>query len=130
MNTPVTGTPRVLLRLEGLSVLMAAVVGYQAIGAGWGFFAVLLLLPDLSLIAYAAGPRVGAVAYNAVHTYFGPAGLAAYAYVGDAPAVWPICLIWMAHIGMDRALGLGLKFSSAFGDTHLGAVGRIRSHSC
>lgn len=40
------------------------------------------------------------------------------------PGAWPICLIWMAHNGMDRALGLGLKFAIAFRNTHLGVVGR------
>jgi hypothetical protein len=122
MDTPVSGTPRLLLRLEGLAVLIVAVTGYHAIGASWVLFAVLLLLPDLGLLGYLAGPRIGALAYNTVHTYVGPAGLAALAYLGVAPGAWPVCLIWVAHIGMDRALGLGLKFPSAFRDTHLGAV--------
>jgi hypothetical protein len=50
--------------------------------------------------------------------------LAAVAYAVPMPAAWPVCLIWLAHIGMDRALGLGLKFPSAFRDTHLGSAGR------
>ena len=37
----------------------------------------------------------------------------------------PIAFIWTAHIGMDRALGYGLKYPSAFGDTHLGRVGSM-----
>lgn len=125
MDTSVSGTPRVLLRLEGFAMLVAAVVGYDAIGAGWGFFALVLLLPDLALVGYLAGPRTGAFAYNAVHTYVGPAGLAVLAYLGVAPQAWRVCLIWLAHIGMDRTLGLGLKFPSAFQHTHLGTVGRV-----
>lgn len=125
MGTPVSGFPRILLRLEGLAVLIGAIVVYQAIGASWTLFALGLLLPDLSIIGYVAGTRVGAAAYNAVHTYIGPAGLAGLAYLEVAPQPWPICLIWVAHIGMDRALGLGLKFSSGFKDTHLGTAGRV-----
>jgi len=125
MDTAVSGTPRLLLRAEGLAVLIGAVVGYHAIGASWGLFAILLLFPDLGLIGYLAGPRVGAHAYNALHTYAGPAALAALAYYGVVPGAWPPCLIWVAHIGMDRALGLGLKFPSAFQHTHLGNVGRV-----
>ena len=106
-------------------MLIAAVVGYDAVGASRALFAGVLLLPDLALVAYVSGPRTGAIAYNAVHTYFGPAALAALAYLGTLPNAWPICLIWMAHIGMDRALGLGFKFSSAFQNTHLGTVRRI-----
>ena len=124
MDTPVSGTPRVLLRMEGLAVLIAALVCYHAIGASWPLFAGLLLVPDLALLAYISGPRIGALAYNAVHTYIGPLGLTALAYLGIVPNAWPFCLVWIAHIGMDRALGLGLKFSSDFQNTHLGAVGR------
>jgi len=125
MDTPVSGTPRLLLRLEGLALLAVSVVGYHALDASWPRFALLFLVPDASIVAYIAGPRAGAIAYNAVHTYFGPASLAALACLDVVPGEWPICLIWMAHIGMDRSLGLGLKFASAFQDTHLGRVGRI-----
>ncbi|MFO7892188.1 MAG: DUF4260 family protein [Longimicrobiales bacterium] len=31
--------------------------------------------------------------------------------------------VWAAHIGMDRALGFGLKGPDAFQQTHLGWVG-------
>jgi hypothetical protein len=124
MNTPVTGTPRVLLRIEGLIFLTGAVLGYAALHASWLLFALLFLIPDVALVAYLAGPRVGALAYNAAHTYVAPGVLAVLAYLGVVPGAWPICLVWVAHIGMDRMLGLGLKFPSAFQDTHLGVVGR------
>ena len=124
MDTPVSGTPRVLLRVEALVVLVASVAGYQALGASWVMFALLFLVPDAALVAYAAGPRIGAHVYNALHTYVAPAVLAALVYLDVAPRAWPICLIWTAHIGMDRSLGIGLKFATAFRDTHLGTVGR------
>jgi hypothetical protein len=125
MDTPVTGTPRLLLRLEGLVVLVASIAAYNALGASWMLFALLLLVPDLGLLGYLAGPRVGAVAYNAVHTYLAPGVLGLAALVTGRTELWPICLVWMAHIGMDRTLGLGLKFSTAFRFTHLGTVGRV-----
>jgi hypothetical protein len=124
MDTPVSGTPRLLLRLEGVVVLVSALVVYQALDASWTMFALLLLVPDIGLVGYVGGPRVGAIAYNAVHTYVGAGLLAMVALAGTRPGLWPICLIWMAHIGMDRALGLGLKFGAAFKFTHLGTVGR------
>jgi hypothetical protein len=127
MNTPVTGTPRVLLRIEGFAFLVAAVLGYAALRGSWLLFALVLLIPDVSLIAYAAGPRAGALVYNAAHTYIAPGVLAALAYLGVVPGAWPICLAWVAHIAMDRVLGFGLKFSTAFQDTHLGTVGRSAS---
>ena len=33
-------------------------------------------------------------------------------------------LIWLAHIGMDHALGYGLKYASGFAVTHLGRIGK------
>jgi len=33
-------------------------------------------------------------------------------------------MIWMAHIGIDRALGFGLKYDAGFGFTHLGRIGK------
>ena len=119
-DTPVTGTPRTLLRIEGATMFLAAVLAYRATGGSWGGFAALFLAPDLGLIAYAAGPRVGAHIYNALHMYVGPALLAGLAYTGMFPHAWSWCAVWLAHIGMDRAVGFGLKFTSAAGNTHLG----------
>jgi hypothetical protein len=124
MDTPVTGTPRLLLRLEGLVVLASAILAYRALGAPWTLFALVLLVPDLALLGYFAGPRLGAWFYNAAHVYLAPGAIAIVAFVASQPALWPICAIWMAHIGMDRTLGLGLKFSTGFNRTHLGTVGR------
>ena len=35
--------------------------------------------------------------------------------------------ILIAHTGMDRAAGYGVKLASAFGDTHLGRIGKSAS---
>lgn len=114
----VTGGVRVLLRLEGLAVLTMAVIAYRHSGAGWGLFAALFLLPDIAFLAYLGNPRAGAVVYNALHSYLAPAVLW---LTGLLP---PVALIWVAHIGFDRAVGYGLKYPSAFGATHLGFKGK------
>jgi hypothetical protein len=123
MDTPVSGTPRLILRVEALAVLVASVVAYKWMHGSWLVFAVLLLAPDLSLAGYAVNARVGAVAYNVLHTYVAPSLLALVGALSGAN-VMPVCCIWVAHIAMDRALGLGLKFPLAFEYTHLGTVGR------
>lgn len=61
----VTGTPRTLLRLEGLAMLAGGVAAFAMLGASWALFAVLFLVPDLSLLGYLANPRAGAHIYNA-----------------------------------------------------------------
>ena len=126
MPTPlpgaVTGAPRVLLRLEGLAVLALALFVWARGGHSWLLFAALFLTPDLSFAAYLAGPRVGALAYNLAHSYVGPIVAAALALGTGRPPV--VGVLWAAHVGFDRALGYGLKYPEAFGDTHLGRIGR------
>jgi hypothetical protein len=107
--------PRVLLHLEGGAVLALSLWLYARTGASWGFFALLILAPDLSALGYLAGPRLGSVAYNAAHTYLVPVTLYA---VGFAP----LALVWAAHVGGDRLLGFGLKYPTRFQDTHLARV--------
>jgi hypothetical protein len=71
---------------------------------------------------------VGAVAYNAVHSYAGPLLLAVAALGADAggttAVTLAVALTWGAHIGFDRMLGYGLKYGTGFGETHLGQVGK------
>ena len=120
----VTGTPRVLLRLEGACLLIIAIVLYSRLAESWWLFAILFLAPDLSFLGYLAGPRLGAIAYNLLHTITSPILLAlAGLFVPYEPAV-AVALIWLAHCGFDRALGYGLKYEAGFGFTHLGRIGR------
>ncbi|NLY92973.1 MAG: DUF4260 domain-containing protein [Myxococcales bacterium] len=121
----VHGAPRLLLRLEGALLLLLSAAVYARLGAGWGVFAALFLVPDVSLLAYLAGPRVGAAAYNAAHSLVRPALLAASGLAVGAPS-WaiPVALIWAAHVGFDRMLGYGLKYATGFSHTHLGGIGR------
>jgi len=125
MTGATTGTVKTVLRLEGLCVLVAATLAYSTFGAGWGMFAACFLLPDLSFIGYLAGPRAGACAYNAAHSYIGPVACLAASMMLSAPALVAAGLIWSAHIGFDRALGYGLKYAEGFGFTHLGPIGRF-----
>jgi hypothetical protein len=117
----VTGTVSLLLRLEGGVELGAAILAYALLSGGWLMFVVLLLVPDLSMLGYLAGNRVGAALYNVAHTYLAPAVLALLAWALHLPPwVTLAALIWAAHIGMDRLLGFGLKYPEGFKATHLG----------
>ena len=98
-----------LPRAEGASLLAMSMLLYWMGGASWVLFALLFVAPDLSLIGYVVGPRVGAAAYNAFHAYPLPAILAAFGLLGGNTLAVAVALIWLAHIGMDRTLGLGFK---------------------
>ena len=119
-----SGSVLTLLRLEGLAVAAVSAVLYAHTGAHWWLFAVLWVVPDLSMLGYLRGSCWGARCYNAVHSYVLPAALALSAYLLHAPAVLPFALIWANHIGVDRLLGYGLKYSDGFGWTHLGRLGK------
>ena len=86
---------------------------------GWVLLIVLILAPDLSFAGYAFGPGVGAVSYDALHTEVFPVVLATVGIVTGTELATGIALIWLAHIGADRLLGYGLKYPTAFKDTHL-----------
>lgn len=123
----VEGGVGVLLRLEGLALFLAATVAFGLVHGRWSRYGLLFLFPDLSFALYLAGPKAGTAAYNLLHSTIGPMllGLAGYA----SGVIWsgPLALIWLAHIGFDRAAGFGLKYTSAFGDTHLGLTGSGRT---
>lgn len=114
-----------LLRAEGLAVLVLALVVYWQFGGNWWLFALLILAPDLAALGYFGGPRLGAALYNAVHNYALPLSLGLIFYFA-APQLLPFVAIWIAHIAGDRLLGYGLKYPDSFGQTHLGPIGKAK----
>ena len=118
-----------LLRLEALLVFLAASVGYFQTGTSWWLFAVVFLVPDLSMLGYLAGPKTGAAAYNLGHWYGGPFSCIAWGVFGHVTLMLAVGLIWAAHIGLDRALGYGLKYADGFGFSHLGLIGKARKQA-
>jgi hypothetical protein len=115
-------TPALLLKLEGLAILIGSLAVY--VHQEWSglIFAALFLTPDLSMLGYLLNPRIGARTYNAAHVYALPLLLLVGAFLADQPTGMQIALIWLAHIGADRLLGFGLKYETDFKDTHLQRV--------
>ncbi len=123
------GNLKIVLRIEGLSIVLACLCAYSKFGAGWGVFALFFLAPDLSMLGYLAGSKVGALLYNIAHSYIGAALLLGIGIVLSSHLAITTGIIWIAHIGLDRALGYGLKYSTDFRSTHLGVIGRAANHS-
>ena len=126
-NAAVTGPVRIWLRAEGFSVLALSLLLYRVSGSSWWTFFALFLTPDIVMLFYLINPRVGGVAYNVVHSYLLPLGLAALAVFLGQSGMLAYLYIWTAYIGLDRFLGYGLKYPAAFGKTHLGDLGRSPS---
>ncbi|WP_298255357.1 DUF4260 domain-containing protein [Bradyrhizobium sp.] len=120
----ISGGVRTLLRLEGLALFAGATLAYSRWGGPWWLYVVLFLAPDLSFLCYLAGPKAGAWAYNAMHSTIVPMAMLTIGLGFARPLVLSLALIWLSHIGIDRALGYGLKYQAGFGFTHLGRLGR------
>ncbi len=124
MSESVSGAPRTWLRLEGLAILAASILFYRWLLGSWTMFAAVFLVPDISIAGYLGGPATGARLYNLAHNYVVPIFLATYSISVGREDLVAYALIWTAHIGFDRMLGIGLKYPTGFRSTHLGKWGR------
>ena len=113
-------------RLEGGFLLALALYGFSQSDWSWWWFALLFLVPDVSMVGYLQNPRAGAFSYNLGHTFLFPGFILGWYLLGGPLAALALGSIWLAHIGFDRLLGYGLKFADAFTSTHLGEIGRGR----
>lgn len=113
-----------ILRIEAVALFVAGVLLFLQLNGNAIWLLPLLLAPDLSMIGYVGGPRLGAITYNLAHNL---ATALIVLAVGWFAAIAPLALlgaILVAHVGMDRSLGYGLKLPTDFRDTHLGRIGR------
>jgi hypothetical protein len=122
----ITGQLKLILRLEGLVLFAAGLAAFLHLKQSVWLFAGLFLVPDLSMAAYLAGPKPGAIVYNIFHTTIGPLLLAIYGVLFDELLAQVLASVWLAHIGIDRAVGYGLKYPNDFRDTHLGRIGQAK----
>ncbi len=112
-----------VLRIEGLVALALSVYFYFFdLQFNWIVFVLLLFAPDLSMLGYLKNNKVGAVWYNLFHTYSIPMAIIISSVLIHSHILLMIGLIWVAHIGMDRMLGYGLKYPTKFQDTHLNRI--------
>ncbi|MFP3338868.1 DUF4260 domain-containing protein, partial [Micrococcus sp. SIMBA_131] len=108
-----------LLHSVGLIVFIGSLYFYASIDASWWLFFLCLFLPDLFMLGYMMNNRIGALIYNIGHTYVFPFILLILSVSLKLDLPLALSLIWIAHIGMDRTVGYGLKYPSQFKETHL-----------
>lgn len=100
--------PQQFLRIGGLTVFALALAGYFTVTGPLWLLAVLALAPDLAMLDYLAGPRIGSLCYNVAHTYTLPLALGGVAFQIDSTLALLVALVWAGHIGADRLVGYGL----------------------
>jgi hypothetical protein len=114
----------VIVRAEHVAIGIAGVLLYLVGGGGWLWLVPLLVAVDLSMIGYLAGPRIGSITYNAAHNFVVALLVLGIGWWGSIGWLQLLGALWLAHVGLDRALGYGLKLPTDFRDTHLGRIGR------
>lgn len=114
--------PHILLRLEGTAVFAATLIAYGQNEFSWWMFILLLLTPDLAALGYLHSEAIGSLCYNIAHTYVLPIALGLFALLLNFELGFQLAIIWLAHIGLDRMVGYGLKYPNGFKQTHFNKV--------
>jgi hypothetical protein len=113
-----------ILRAEQLAIL-ALGIGLWLVNGGPAWLLIpAWLLVDLSMVGYLGGPLLGSITYNAAHNLVLPVVLLGLGWWTGTPWLLLAGAVFVTHIGLDRALGYGLKLPTDFRDTHLGRIGR------
>ena len=113
-----------ILRAESIAIFAVGVWLALLVSPSPWLLIPLLLVPDISMVGYLGGPRLGAVTYNVAHNLVLPMVAIAVGWLTVNALLALSGAILLAHVGMDRALGYGLKLPTDFKDTHLGRIGR------
>lgn len=118
-------------RVEAAGVALLAVVAVVVLyPAWWWVLLAAFLVFDLSMLGYVRSTAAGATSYNLVHNYAFPAVAGVTALVTESAFPVPsaaagvLACALAFHVGVDRALGYGLKMPDAFRHTHLGWIGK------
>ena len=110
---------RLILRTEGLPLFVAGAIAYGTIGGPWLAFVPLLLVPDISAIGYVRGTGLGSMTYNLAHNLVTAGALLGLGLWLNVAWLAIAGSVTLAHVGMDRLAGYGLKYPTTFKDTHL-----------
>lgn len=114
---------KTILKLEEVMMLALGIYLFDQLDFAWWWFVVLLLAPDIGMLGYLFGNKIGAATYNLFHHK----GIAVLVYLMGAYIAMPVLqlagIILFSHSSFDRALGYGLKYDNGFKYTHLGEIG-------
>jgi hypothetical protein len=113
-----------VIQLEEAAMFSVSIYALYILKVEWWFYVLLLLGPDISMIGYLAGNKVGAVLYNLFHHKAIAILVMIFGLISQSLTIEIIGIILFGHSSMDRMFGYGLKHFTGFSDTHLGKIGR------
>ena len=127
-----------LLKLEELAQLIICIVVLAMNAMPWWVYLLLALGPDIGMLGYLVGPRMGAFTYNLLHhkgmallvAIVGMSSVALSMMWGTPPfghTLLMVSIILYGHSSLDRIFGYGLKYGDSFQHTHLGWIGKVIS---
>jgi len=112
-----------IIRLEELAMLMISIYALYLLKVDWWYYPVLALGPDISMLGYLAGNKVGAACYNLFHHKGIAIAIFAVGSIYNYWIIQVIGIVLFGHSSMDRFFGYGLKTEEGFKFTHLGMIG-------
>jgi hypothetical protein len=113
-----------ILKLEEAAMFVLSVYGISLFHGSWWVYLLILIAPDISLMGYIAGNKIGAICYNLFHHKGVAIAIFLTGFVLKDEWAQIIGIILFGHSSMDRMLGYGLKLSQRFKYTHLGMIGK------
>ncbi|PXY45331.1 DUF4260 domain-containing protein [Flavobacterium hydrophilum] len=113
-----------IAKLEEAALFIFGIYLFSLLRFEWWWFLVLILAPDLSMLGYLFGNKIGALLYNVFHHK----GIAVLLYISGSyfkiEYLQLAGIILFSHSAMDRIFGYGLKYEKGFKYTHLGEIGK------
>ena len=113
-----------LIKLEELFLFILGIFLFNQLDYGWGWFWALLLAPDLGMLGYLGGTKLGAITYNLVHHRGVAVGLYLLGVYVSSQGMLLAGVMIFSHASLDRVFGYGLKHTDSFQHTHLGMIGK------
>ena len=112
-----------LIQLEEAAMLILSIYFLYLLKVEWWFYILLVLGPDISMLGYLAGNKIGAMTYNLFHHKAVAIFIALIGLINGNAILQIIGTILFGHSSMDRMFGYGLKLFTGFKYTHLGQIG-------
>ncbi len=113
-----------VIKLEELAMWLACVYVFYLLQVNWWWYALILLGPDISMLGYLGGNKVGGILYNLFHHKGIAIAIIILSLVMENELILYIGITLFGHSSMDRVMGYGLKLKEGFKFTHLGEIGK------